>query len=107
MGKPHQGKLTPFACFTCRKSFKRKEEPGVFERACPSCGGVAYRLFQKFKAPRSTDLKHWDVVAYLYQHGFWFQSVSGCHEYPRTLEEARQFVQKFKDHAVTRARVTW
>jgi hypothetical protein len=43
--------LHPFACFVCRRSFRRL---GI-ERdvaACPVCGSRAVRLSRKFKPPR-------------------------------------------------------
>jgi DNA-directed RNA polymerase subunit RPC12/RpoP len=105
MGKPHKGRLTPYACFKCRKSFKRKHEVGVFERACPSCGSAAYRLMDWFKPPKADDVKQWKKVEFLYQHGFWFQSVPNAF-YPKTLEEAKLFVDKYKEFALTRGKVS-
>ena len=83
--------------------------PAVFERPCPSCGGVAHRLFQKFQAPRSNNVKHLKVVRFLYDHGFWFQTLSDTAttrdhgEYPRTLDDARFFVHQFRAQAVNKA----
>ncbi len=116
MSNPYGQHLgAPFACFECRKSFKRPQEPGVFERPCPSCGGTAYRLMHKFKPPKSADIKQWEKVKFLYDHGFWFQSLGEystpvsidpetyqCPRYPTTLDEARVFVEEFKDYAITR-----
>ena len=112
MGKGHTGKLAPFVCFKCRKSFKRlqhpriydrtvpPDDPEVFRRTCPTCGGVAHWMDQKFKPPKTTDLKQWQKVRYLFDHGFRFTSVGhhglGYVGYPRTLVEAKQFVAHFK-----------
>ena len=101
MGKPHKGKLAPFACFNCRRSFKRKLEPGVLERPCPSCGGAAHWLMEKFKPPKSDDIKQWQKVQFLYEHGFWFQSVPNT-SYPETLQEAKEFVKQHAAWAWTR-----
>jgi hypothetical protein len=95
--------LFPFACFECRRSFKRGYEPGVAERPCPACGRAAYRLDRKFKPPPRNDIKQWQKVRFLYEHGFRFQSVphvvpGQAVPYPETLAEARLFVQRFRDH---------
>jgi hypothetical protein len=96
--------LFPFACFECRRAFKRGYEPGVEARPCPACGGTAYRLDRKFKPPTRNDIKQWQKVRFLYEQGFRFQSVPNedgrAVPYPETLAEARLFVQRFRDQAV-------
>lgn len=98
-----------FACLECCKSFKRefnlaKECPQ--ELVCPDCGGVAYNFGRHFKSPKKTDAKQWQKVRYLFEHGFRFQKIcvgSGHHDvipYPATLDEAKEFVMKYKDHAI-------
>jgi DNA-directed RNA polymerase subunit RPC12/RpoP len=74
-----------YACFKCRKSFKRPRFSGItghymtseqqlgqlqdakdFEEnrqyKCPNCGGVAYFTGQDFKAPKRSDKKAWQQV---------------------------------------------
>ena len=98
-----------FACLDCRKSFKRvftlsKECPS--ELPCPDCGGAAHNFGRHFKAPKKSDLKQWKKVAFLFEHGFRFQRIrigSGHHDvvpYPKTLEQAKEFVIKYKAHAI-------
>jgi hypothetical protein len=93
--------LCPFACFECRRAFKRGYEPGVESRPCPACGGTAYRLNRKFKTPKRNNLKQWQKVRFLYERGFRFQSVphrgGRAVPYPKTLAEARVFVLRFRD----------
>jgi DNA-directed RNA polymerase subunit RPC12/RpoP len=109
MDRPHRGQLAPFACFECRKSFKRPQEPQVFERQCPHCGGVAHWFHEKFKPPKSDDRAQWRKVQFLFEHGFRFQPVSksspsgGCTHarYPNTFAEAERFVTEFKSQAFT------
>jgi hypothetical protein len=67
-----KGFLCPFACFTCRKSFKRAARPGDVERKCPHCGGTAVRLDRKFKPPAQDDVKQWEKVRRLYSAGIDF-----------------------------------
>lgn len=97
-----------FACFECRKSFKRQvnflEEISI-ELPCPDCGKAATNLGRHFKPPKKSDAKQWTKVKYLVEHGFYFQKIrvtSGHHDtvpYPETLEEAKEFVVKYKQYA--------
>ncbi len=96
-----------FACLECRKAFKRhvdiKNIPA--QLACPQCGGPAHNFGRHFKSPRQVDARQWQKVRFLFEHGFRFQKIrigSGHHEtvtYPETLEEAKEFVVKYKEHA--------
>ncbi len=97
-----------YACLECCKSFKRApRENGEYRGAlvCPNCGGVAHNFGLKFKAPKVSDKKQWEKVRFLYEHGFRFQTIHISldaritAEYPRTLEDAKDFVVKYKDHA--------
>ena len=59
------------------------------------------RLSRKFSAPKSSDLMQWRKVQYLVEHGFRFHTVyvpvapgvSRSVDYPRTLQEAKAFVE--------------
>ena len=66
--------LHPFACFVCRRSFKR---PGIErdEAACPVCGCLAVRLSRKFKPPRRGDVAQWSKVEALVRLGFRFDTI--------------------------------
>jgi DNA-directed RNA polymerase subunit RPC12/RpoP len=98
-----------FACLECHKSFKRaynldKECPETLR--CPNCGGTAYNFGRHFKAPKKTDKKQWEKIHFLFEHGFRVQKIrtdSGHHDtvaYPEKLEEAKNFVAKYKDYAI-------
>ena len=61
------------------------------------------QLSRKFKAPKRSDTAQWKKVQFLVDHGFRFYSVyektergSSRVAYPRTLEEAREFVKGHK-----------
>ena len=101
---PH---LHPFACFICRRSFKR---PGVDrdEAACPACGNRAIRLSRKFKAPRRGDIAQWAKVEALVKLGFRFDTVydaagGGPVRYPASVRGIPAFVKKVAQLAVERA----
>jgi hypothetical protein len=61
----------------------------------------------RFKAPKRKDTKQWEKVKFLVDHGFYFQKVyrkeGGAWyrvRYPATLEEAKEFVELYKDQAI-------
>src|SRR5258708_35995303 len=97
----NKGYLFPFACFECRRSFKR--QPDLETRPCPYCGAPAVRLSRKFKAPKKDDLKQWEKVRFLVDHGFYFDSLQAA-AYPETIAEAREFVKRHAIHANPRRR---
>ena len=101
-----QAYLFPHACLHCRKSFKKPASTSP--RTCPECTGELTRLSRKFKAPKARDTAQWAKVKFLVEHGFLFYSVyeqAGAGEvrvpYPKTLEEAREFVKGKKRQAAS------
>ncbi|WP_031565940.1 hypothetical protein [Rheinheimera texasensis] len=98
-----------FACLSCRKSFKREfnlAEENPKELKCPECGGIAHNFGRHFKAPKKNDLKLWQKITYLFEHGFRFQKICIKENsietvpYPETLEAAKEFVVKYKNYAI-------
>lgn len=95
----------PFACFDCRKSFKQinscelpmcrrpaEGEPRVVP--CPQCGKPMADMGHDFKAPATRDVKQWEKVRVLFQHGFAFHSCGcgGPGYRPKHLREVEAFV---------------
>ena len=79
----------PFACFTCRKSFKQpsrwelpeserppRGQPRVV--LCPQCRQPMADMGKDFKAPSQSDAKQWEKVRALYAAGFTFHSCGCC-----------------------------
>ena len=99
-----------FACLNCKSTFQRSflEAPCDYplHSQCASCGGVTYNLGRNFKALKKLDTAQWKKVAYLIQHGFYFQKIRPSKNsyysvpYPSTLAEARVFVRKYKKYAL-------
>jgi len=98
-----------FACLNCCKSFKREysaARDGFDELPCPECGGPSYNFGRHFKAPKKGDKRQWEKIRYLYENGFRFQKIrvgNGEHDtvaYPETLEDAKEFVVKYKKFAI-------
>ncbi len=98
-----------FACLECCKSFKRQIDiSNDFPKTlpCPECGGESHNFGRHFKAPKKTDKKQWAKIKFLLEHGFKFQKIRVGSEhnetipYPETLEEAKEFVVKYKKYAI-------
>ncbi len=99
-----------FACFNCHKSFKREVDIRKFKKKliCPNCSGVAHNLGRYFKTPKKSDKKQWKKIKFLFDNGFSFQKIWITNSkgivieevpYPKTLEEAKEFVVKYKKYA--------
>ncbi|MBS9774317.1 MAG: hypothetical protein KGV59_04080 [Tenacibaculum sp.] len=86
--KPH------YACFECRKTFKRrllvdidrgavctKGDTPYWEKekpySCPECGGIMANMGLDFESPKKNDLKAWNHMKDLYEVGITFHSC-GC-----------------------------
>jgi hypothetical protein len=97
--KPSPQYLHPYACFQCRKSFRRASRPDAV-LICPHCGGPSIGLNRKFKAPKASDLKQWDKVERLVRHGFFFESVG--EPYPTELRDVDAFAEKHSAYLTRR-----
>jgi len=72
---------------------------------CPNCNSTAYNVGRKFKPPKWSDVRQWEKVKFLFSHGFHFQSIYVDWEripYPDTLEEAKEFIKKYKNKSIQR-----
>lgn len=87
-------------CFKCRKSFSIGTDSTVQHGSiCPNCGDKMICVDQKFKPPKKSDDRRWEVVRYLVENGFRFQHILSdegknitC---PQTMKEAEDFVGKY------------
>jgi hypothetical protein len=79
---------------------------------CPECGGQMTVLNQKFRPPKKADIKKWKIIEFLKDNGFVFQHVYKDYskrnglvtsdnyvDYPTTIEEAQDFIQKYREQA--------
>jgi DNA-directed RNA polymerase subunit RPC12/RpoP len=105
VGAPSTNYLIHYACFRCRRSFKRgtRYRAGGYVKKCPHCGGRAIGLGRHFKPPKTADLEQWKKVRFLVAAGFFFQHVGNGEKsqtpYPETLSEARRFVSRYRSQA--------
>lgn len=75
-----------YACFSCRKAFKRKLLRDVTgdddfeqkEARCPDCGGLMADMGKDFEAPPRKQVKKWEHLKDLYSVGITFHSC-GCY----------------------------
>ena len=93
-----------FACFDCRKSFKRKlaavrktEHPP----ACPQCSKEMWEMGRQFKAPSQDDIKQWRKVEALVRGGITFHSQRLYHlrNMPKVLREVAPSFEAFGGEA--------
>lgn len=102
-----------YACLSCKTAHKRHVEgvPSDYPKKmdCPLCNQATFNVGRNFKAPKKSDKKQWEKVRFLIEHGFLFQKIrpvpnsNESVSYPKTLEEAKEFVIKYKQWAVTNA----
>lgn len=83
--------LHPYACFRCRKAFKRGSRTEAV-LPCPDCGGPSIGLTRRFKPPKRSDKKQWAKVEALVRYGFLFWSLG--EPYPDTLQEVEAFAMR-------------
>lgn len=83
--------LHHYACFRCRKSFKRASHTEAV-LPCPECAGPSIGLTRKFRPPRQADEKRWKTVEALVRHGFLFWSLG--EPYPDALRDVPAFAAR-------------
>jgi hypothetical protein len=100
-------------CFNCKKTFALPTDSNTtFSLTCPECGALTTIFNSKFRPPAKDNLKKWKVVEFLKDHGFVFQHIykdiskknglvssDNYVDYPTTMEEAKDFVLKYKEQA--------
>lgn len=102
---------THYACFRCRKTYKRRllgdySRPPLKgeerEALCPQCREPMKDLGPDFKSPTQDDLKQWRKVELLFEHGITFHSCGCCGPgaRPGKLNEVEEFlIQRKRDAA--------
>jgi DNA-directed RNA polymerase subunit RPC12/RpoP len=95
--------LMQYACFDCRKAFKRyvsylPEDKPQPEHNCPECGGKMWEMGRTFKAPKQDDVKQWRKVEALVRNGITFHSYGshGLGRFPRVWDEVAPFIEKVR-----------
>ncbi len=97
-------------CVNCRKSFNRSIEKEINKFfSCPECGNTMTLLSHRFRPPKKSDEKKWEVVKFLIDKGFYYQHINKLVDdekseydnnefakYPLNLKDALIFVEKYK-----------
>ncbi len=91
-------------CIDCRIAFNRDfSNDSETNHPCPQCGKDMFILSHRFRPPKKGDIKKWETVKYLINNGFFYQHIldNNCYTtYPENLQDAKEFVQKYKDQAL-------
>ena len=90
-----------FACFDCRKAFKRTAPVHLKESSiapCPDCGQPMANMGLDFATPKRSAVEHWEVVAFLFRRGFKYHSCgcSGPGFRPSRWNEVPEFLESHK-----------
>ncbi len=101
--KPH------LACFTCRKTFKRKLLRDILSgynknisetpAKCPECDSVMADMGLDFESPKKKDVKAWKHIEMLYEVDITFHSCgcTGPGYIPKDKEELIAYFLRIKD----------
>jgi uncharacterized protein YgiM (DUF1202 family) len=99
-------------CLTCRKAFSNNVGYMHAFGKCQECNNEYIYFNHKFKPPKRSDLKSWEVVRFLYQNGFRYQHINQEYiktrqygyyvlaKYPTNLREAKEFANQFAQQAI-------
>ncbi len=97
--KPH------YACFKCRKTFKRKhlfdadrDNETSVEAKCPQCQSLMGNMGLDFESPKMKDEKAWEHLEQLYSVGITFHSC-GC-QGPGYIPNDKEMLIKYYDDKI-------
>jgi hypothetical protein len=97
--KPH------YACFKCRKSFKRKlmrdvnrDDKIMVEAKCPQCGELMANMGFDFESPKKDDINKWKHIKSLFSVGITFHSCGcgGPGYIPKTKDKLLEYFEDLK-----------
>jgi len=93
-------------CLNCRKAFNRGTDFNNPQKLkCSDCENETIAVNQKFKPPKKSEIKKWEVVKYLIENGFDYSSVYSEREkghfqtigkLPENMRAAKELVNKIK-----------
>ncbi|MDB3887381.1 hypothetical protein N9344_00345 [bacterium] len=94
-------------CFNCRKALNIGNGFDIItESKCPECGNMMTLMTHRFRPPKKSDEKAWEVVKFLVKEGFPYQHIYDDDttppyvSYPKTLKTAKEFVIKYKKQRI-------
>ena len=88
-------------CINCYRVENLGSDPEKFRTGkCPECSSQMTFVNHKFRPPKKTDKKGWELAKFLIAHGFNFQHISDKNgryvTYHQSIEEAKEFVKKYE-----------
>ena len=83
--------LYQYACFSCRKVFKKSLGNESDGSLCPECSQPMSFMGTTFRAPKQTNLDQWKKAELLVAAGFRFHKNGGSK--PRTLKDVPAFLE--------------
>lgn len=90
-------------CLHCKKAFSTyTNESKDINLTCPECESKMVLVSHRFRPPKRENSKQWDLAEFLITSGFPYQHILENYQYvqyPTTMEEAKEFVLKFKSQA--------
>ena len=97
-----------FACFSCRKTFKHPYVEGEWIRKCAECGEESFNMGRKFRSPHKENRAEWKIIEFIARSGEWGNFRSASRKplpFPRTLKEAKQFVEQIEKERILRDQI--
>jgi hypothetical protein len=95
-----------YACFGCRKGFKRRSEKDLLPQdvradkaaICPDCGQQMANLGRDLRLPRKDKQEQWQAIAYLKNHKFNFFTCGcdGIGVVPQNLHQAYALMEQYR-----------
>lgn len=92
--------LVSFACFACRKCFKKPFVPDQ-QYKCPQCAREMAHMGRSFKAPRRTETRQWEKVQRLWAAGYRFHTNTRRQRvpaFPNKLRDLDKWIKQNPNH---------
>ncbi len=89
-------------CINCQKAYNMgMNHEDIREGNCPECGMKMIPVSHRFRPPKKTENKKWEVVKYYLSNGFFYHHIKdpGCNSwvpYPEDMRGAKEFVKKYR-----------
>ncbi len=83
-----------WACFHCRKSFKKPGFTTLEAYVCPDCKHPMTMMGTAFRAPKIDNLEQWNKAEMLVKNGFLFHKNGGAR--PKRLKDVPEFLARMK-----------
>ena len=92
--------LVSFACFACRKCFKKPFVPDQ-QYKCPQCAQEMAHMGRSFKAPRNTETRQWEKVKQLWSAGYRYHTNTRRQHvpaFPNKLRDLDKWIKQNPKH---------